>query len=119
MSFSTTTALNDKYGRIATTLASIGTARVPESNRKSDELDERLETLSELIDSLAEKQNKEFFAVRDNFQKIETAFREDRTRRESKMAQDIAKLEGLERLLESKVQEEQAVSSFDEEDSSK
>jgi len=65
--------------------------------------------LEEGIETHIDRQNKEFFSLRDNFQKMENKFREDRTRRENKLVHEVDALEALERLVETRVQEEFSV----------
>lgn len=44
------------------------TQRVPESQRIADDLESRLEVLDNAVEMHVDRQNKEFFALRDNVQ---------------------------------------------------
>lgn len=64
--------MNDKFSRLQSKLASIGvdfcdqTSRQPESTKKADDLDHRLDVLDAALENHIDKQNKEFFGLRDN-----------------------------------------------------
>lgn len=58
--------LGEKFGRVATKLASIGNAKASESVRKADELDERLTFVEQELDAHTDRQLKEFNSLREN-----------------------------------------------------